>query len=899
MQNKRKINEVKNKEEMKIEENINKPIQQDKKIMEKESSSISTKQRNSKSSGTAQKKITSNEVMKSGPNKVVPIIKEKEIIEKNTEAKVQLKSKETAKKTSVRKSIGTKTSVKSEEKQEIALEIQNNKNREIDKTKKNIVKEKEAQIVAKSINTQDANDKETTAIKTSTTKNSSSKSVAKTTNNKTTETTIAPTNKPISTKRKSPLKKSTQAQNKGVTEKEVKTQSKVEKMKNTVKKVVEKVDKTDITNFNTYLFHQGKNYETYNILGAHIKIEKRKKGVQFATWAPNAKDVYVVGDFNNFEVKDEYKLEKITENGLWKGFSSEVKSGDRYKYCIIGKDGKKGQYKADPYAIQTELRPDSASIVYEPKNFKWNDQKWIDQRNKANVLEEPLNIYEVHLGSWKTNKDGGFLTYEEIAEELPKYLKEMGYTHVEIMPLVEHPLDASWGYQGTGYYSPTSRYGTIEGLKKLIDKLHGENIGVIMDWVPGHFCKDSHGLYKFDGTPTYEYQEEWRAENKGWGTCNFDLGRPEVKSYLISNALYWYREFHVDGLRVDAVSSILYLDYSRSYGEWVPNKFGGNGNLEAIDFLKELNNAVFAEYSTALMIAEESTSWPNITKPTNNDGLGFNLKWNMGWMNDTLEYVEIDPKYRKNNHRNITFAMMYNHAENYLLPLSHDEVVHGKKALIDKMWGDEWNKFAGLRTFMGYMMGHPGKKLVFMGCEFAQTIEWREYQELEWNLIDDLEMHKKTQLFCKDLNNLYINNKAFWELDHDDRGFNWIEADNNEQSILIFTRRSRNDQDTLIFVINFTSKVYYDYQIGVPFLGSYKEIFNTDDSKYGGSGQIMDETLISERAPFQNQPYSIKIKVPPMATLILKVNEINIKQEVKVIEELFVKENDQFKEMNQ
>ena len=544
---------------------------------------------------------------------------------------------------------------------------------------------------------------------------------------------------------------------------------------------------------------------------------------------------------------DEYKLERITENGLWKGFFEGIKSGDKYKYCIIAKNGEKGEYKADPYAIQTELRPDNASIVYEPKNFKWNDKKWIDKRNKINVLEQPLNIYEIHLGSWKTNKDGGFLTYEEISEELPKYVKEMGYTHVEIMPLVEHPLDASWGYQGTGYYSPTSRYGEIEGLKKLIDKLHELNIGVIMDWVPGHFCKDAHGLYKFDGTPTYEYQDEWRAENKGWGTCNFDLGRPEVKSYLISNALYWYREFHIDGLRVDAVSSILYLDYSRSDGEWVPNKYGGNGNLEAIDFLKELNKAVFAEYPTALMIAEESTSWPNITKPTAHDGLGFNLKWNMGWMNDTLEYVQIDPKYRKDNHRNITFAMMYNYAENYLLPLSHDEVVHGKKSLIEKMWGDEWNKFAGLRAFVGYMMGHPGKKLLFMGCEFAQLIEWREYEQLEWNLIDELEMHKKTQLFFKDLNNLYINNKAFWELDHDYNGFNWIEADNNEQSILIFTRRSRNDDDTLVFVINFTSKVYYDYQIGVPFLGTYEEVFNTDDSKYGGSGQIMDEILTAEK----------------------------------------------------
>ncbi|MCE5222347.1 MAG: 1,4-alpha-glucan branching protein GlgB [Clostridium sp.] len=895
MQDKHKSNKVNNKEEMGIEENINKPIEQDKKIVVKEASTTHTKERSSKSKSNAQKKITSNKAIKSETNKVLPIIKEKEIIAQNTESKVELKSKKTTKKTSARKSAATKVSVKSEEKQEIDLKIQGNKNNELDKTKKDVAGEKEVQIVAKDIKVEVGNDKETTTRKTS------SKSVAKTITSKTSKTTETPAMKPNASTRKSPSKKPTQAQTKAVVAKEVKTQSKskAEQIKNTVKKVMKKVDRTDITSFNADLFHQGKNYETYNILGSHIKTEKINKGVQFATWAPNAKDVYVVGDFNNFEVKDQYKLEKITENGLWKGFFAEAKVGDKYKYCIIGKDGKKGEYKADPYAIQTQLRPDSASIVYEPKDFKWNDQKWIDKRNKINVLEEPLNIYEVHLGSWKTNKDGGFLTYEEIAEELPKYVKEMGYTHVEIMPLVEHPLDASWGYQGTGYYSPTSRYGTIEGLKKLIDKLHDTNIGVIMDWVPGHFCKDAHGLYKFDGTPTYEYQEEWKAENKGWGTCNFDLGRPEVKSYLISNALYWYREFHIDGLRVDAVSSILYLDYSRSHGEWVPNKFGENGNLEAIDFLKELNKAVSAEYSTALMIAEESTSWPNITKSTNDHGLGFNLKWNMGWMNDTLEYVEIDPKYRKNNHRNITFAMMYNHAENYLLPLSHDEVVHGKKPLIDKMWGDEWNKFAGLRAFMGYMMGHPGKKLVFMGCEFAQTIEWREYEELEWNLIDNLEMHKKTQLFYRDLNNLYINNKAFWELDHDYRGFNWIEADNNEQSILIFTRRSRDDQDTLVFVINFTSKVYYDYQIGVPFLGSYKEIFNTDDCKYGGSGQTMDDTLISEKSSFQNQPYSIKIKVPPMATLILKVNEINIEQEDKVIEELSVNENDELKEMNQ
>lgn len=659
----------------------------------------------------------------------------------------------------------------------------------------------------------------------------------------------------------------------------------VKQIKNTVNKVVKKEDKTDITTFNTYLFHQGKNYESYNILGSHVKTEKRRKGVQFSTWAPNAKEVYIVGDFNDFEVRDQYKLEKLTENGIWSGFFPGIKSGDRYKYCMVDKEGKIGEYKADPYAIQSELRPKTASIVYEPKNYKWHDEEWIDIRNKVNVLEQPINIYEIHLGSWKRNADGEFLTYEEIGDLLPEYIKDMGYTHVEFMPLVEHPLDASWGYQGTGYYSPTSRYGNLEGLKLLIDKLHMANIGVILDWAPGHFCKDSHGLYKFDGSPTYEYQEEWRAENKGWGTCNFDLGRPEVKSYLISNALYWYREFHIDGIRVDAVSSILYLDYSRNFGEWVPNKYGGNGNLEAIDFLKELNKAVFAEYPTALMIAEESTAWPNVTKPPALDGLGFNFKWNMGWMNDTLEYIELDTKYRRHHHKNITFSMMYNYAENYMLPVSHDEVVHGKKSLIDKMWGDYWNKFAGLRAFMGYMIGHPGKKLLFMGCEFAQFIEWRDYEELQWKLIDEVQMHKETHLFFKDLNKFYIENKSLWELDYDYNGFKWIEADNRDQSVLIFARMSRTYSETLIFIINFTSIVYYDYQIGVPFLGEYEEIFNTDETKYGGSGQVMDTVLVAEKAQYQNQPYSIKIKVPPMATLVLKINEIR-KEEFDLINDI-------------
>ncbi|MBE6063482.1 MAG: 1,4-alpha-glucan branching protein GlgB [Clostridium butyricum] len=713
-----------------------------------------------------------------------------------------------------------------------------------------------------------------TTRKTSATKAKSSK---KSTSKATKTTKKASTKKVRSSKNAEVLENKETELDKNI----VKESINIESLKDATRSVAVEVDKTELTNFNEYLFHQGKNYEAYNILGSHKRIENGKTGIQFATWAPNARAVYVVGDFNNFEVKDEYKLDRVTDNGIWKGFFTDASIGQKYKYCIIDNNGKQGEFKADPYAIQSELRPGNASIIYDAQDFEWNDDKWIARRNRVNVLEEPLNVYEIHLGSWKRKENGDFLSYEELSEELPAYIKEMGYTHIEIMPLVEHPLDASWGYQGTGYYSPTSRYGKLEGLKKLINKLHQENIGVIMDWAPGHFCKDAHGLYKFDGTPTYEYQEEWRAENKGWGTCNFDLGRREVKSYLISNALYWFREFHIDGLRVDAVSSILYLDYSRQPGEWVPNKFGGNGNLEAIDFLKQLNEAVFNEYPTALMIAEESTAWPNVTKEIVNDGLGFNLKWNMGWMNDTLEYVEIDPKYRKHNHRNITFAMMYNYAENYLLPLSHDEVVHGKKSLVEKMWGDKWNKYAGLRAFMGYMMGHPGKKLTFMGCEFAQGIEWREYEGLEWNLINENDINKQTQLFFKDINHLYLENKAFWELDHNYKGFNWIEADNSEQSILIFARRSRNDEDTLVFIVNFTPIVYYDYQIGVPFLGDYEELFNTDDSKYGGSGQTMGTILVAEKQPFHNQPYSLKIKVPPMATLVLKVKDIR-KEETKI-----------------
>ncbi len=459
-----------------------------------------------------------------------------------------------------------------------------------------------------------------------------------------------------------------------------------------------------------YLFHEGRNYNAYNFMGAHFTSENRKRGVRFTVWAPRAKNIFLVGDFSYWEIKEENKLERINETGLWSIFIPRLKEGIKYKYYIEQEDGK-AVLKADPYGIYSEVRPNTASVLCEKTKIRWSDKKWLNKREETNYFESPMNIYELHLGSWKRKEEDEFLSYDELSEVLPKYVKEMGYTHVEFMPLNEHPLDVSWGYQVTGYYSITSRYGDIKGLKRLINALHKEDIGVILDWVPGHFCKDEQGLYMFDGTPTYEYEENWKADNKGWGTFNFDLGKPEVKSFLISNAFYFINEFHIDGLRVDAVSNMLYLNYGRNHGEWIPNIHGGNENLEAIQFIKELNDAIKNYSKGVITIAEESTSWSNVTNSTKYDGLGFDFKWNMGWMNDTLEYNELDPIYRKYDHNKLTFPMMYNHSEKFILPISHDEVVHGKKSLIDKMQGDYWNKFANLRAYMAYMYGHPGKNL--------------------------------------------------------------------------------------------------------------------------------------------------------------------------------------------
>ena len=564
-------------------------------------------------------------------------------------------------------------------------------------------------------------------------------------------------------------------------------------------------------------------------------------------------------------------MEKINERGIWSLFLPKLEEGIKYKFAVVNECGNNTVYKADPYAFKSELRPNTASVLTKIKSFRWGDKRWLNKREKEGLDNKPMNIYELHLGSWK-RKDGEFMTYEEISELLVEYIKEMGYTHVEFMPINEHPLDASWGYQGVGYYSVTSRYGDLNGLKALINKLHKNNIGVLLDWVPSHFCKDEHGLFMFDGSPTYEYEAWWKANNEGWGTCNFDLGRPEVKSFLFSNAMYWINEFHIDGLRVDAVSNMLYLDYGREYGEWEPNIYGGNGNLEAIAFLKELNTIIKKEGKGAITVAEESTSWEGITKPVEEDGLGFDYKWNMGWMNDTLSYIELDPIYRKYHHNKMNFSMMYNYSEKFILPISHDEVVHGKKSLINKMWGDDWKKYAGLRLYASFMMGHPGKKLMFMGCEFGQFVEWREWEELQWNVIEEFDIHRKTKEYFKALNHFYLENSSLWSLDYEEEGFKWIDADNSEESVLSFIRIGKNKKEKLIFICNFTPEVYYDFKVGVPGLGEYVEVFNSDSLEFGGAGNIMGDSILkATEESFKDFDYSISVKVPPLGTLVLKV----------------------------
>lgn len=628
---------------------------------------------------------------------------------------------------------------------------------------------------------------------------------------------------------------------------------------------------SQLTEYDTFLFHQGTNCRAYEMLGAHLTEENGEKGVRFTVWAPNAKEVSVVGEFNHWDTRVN-KMSRIDDGEIWKIFIPGIKEGDVYKYAIMPQHGGPHIMKADPYGYYAEVAPATASRVYDMNHYEWQDAEWQEKKKRTQSYGQPMLTYEVHLGSWRRTPEGNQLSYRDMAEQLVNYAKEMNYTHIEFMPLCEHPYEGSWGYQATGYYAATSRFGAPDDLRYLIDKAHQAGIGIIMDWVPGHFCKDDPGLRDFDGRNLYESDNPQRADNAGWGTTNFDYGRTEVQSFLISNAIFWMDQYHIDGLRIDAVANMLYLDYGRQQGEWQANKYGGNGNLEAIDFLHKLNEAVFREYPQALMIAEESTSWPNISKPVYMGGMGFNYKWNMGWMNDTLSYFSLDPIYRKWHHDKITFSMMYAFSENFVLPLSHDEVVHGKCSLINKMPGDYWQKFAGLRAFFGYWMAHPGKKLLFQGGEFGQFVEWKWDTSLDWHLPEKYEMHTKMLEFSKNLNKFYVENKEFWQVDFDWGGFEWIDCDNADDSMLSFIRRA-DDGEFVIAICNFTPAVRHGARFGVPKAGVYEEVFNSDAAEFGGSNVLNENDIPSQEVPWNNKAQSIQVTVPPLATIYLRLKK--------------------------
>ncbi len=623
------------------------------------------------------------------------------------------------------------------------------------------------------------------------------------------------------------------------------------------------------TDFPVYLFHKGENYRAYEMLGCHRMAKEGKEGFVFRTWAPHAKSIRVVGDFNTWDYTEAPQMEKISE-GVWECFIPDVHIYDAYKYYIEKQDGS-FCYKSDPYAYHMETRPGTASKVYDIDGFRWSDGRYRSAKARKDFRQNPMNIYEVHLGSWKQYENGEFLSYTRLAEQLIPYVKEMGYTHIELMPVSEYPYDPSWGYQVTGYYAPTSRYGTPHAFMDFVDRCHKADIGVILDWVPAHFPKDDNGLYQFDGECCYEYSDPLKNEHPDWNTRIFDFGRNEVVSFLISNAVYWLDKYHIDGLRVDAVASMLYLDYGKQNGEWRPNQYGDNKNLEAIAFLKKLNQAVKETNRSALMIAEESTAFPGVTKPVEEDGLGFSFKWNMGWMNDMLQYMSTDPLYRKGVHQNLTFSLTYAFSENYVLPLSHDEVVHGKCSLINKMPGDYDQKFDNLRAFYGYMMAHPGKKLSFMGNEFAQFIEWNYEQELDWLLLD-YPKHQRMQKYVKDLNRFYLDHSALWQNDTDWNGFKWISHDDYEQNIISFRRIDKKGKE-VICVCNFCPVTRTNYRIGVPYYGVYTPVLSSDDKKYGGMGTKV-EAVTSEAVPFHGYDYSIVLTVPQMSAVYYTISKL-------------------------
>ncbi len=610
-----------------------------------------------------------------------------------------------------------------------------------------------------------------------------------------------------------------------------------------------------------YLFNQGKYYNAADVFGAHPFERGGAEGVRFTVWAPGARAVHVYGDFNGWNDWNR-ELSPIGSTGVWSAFVEGAKPGDKYKYIIETAKGDK-LIKSDPFAFWSELRPSTASVVWD-MGFEWSDQRWIAKREKSNHFKEPKNIYEVHAGSWRKNGDF-FYNYRQLADELVPYVKDMGYTHIELLPLMEHPFDGSWGYQITGFFSATSRYGTPQDLKYLVNKAHKAGIGVIFDWVPGHFCKDAHGLYMFNGEFLYE-----KEEHPQWGTMKFDYGRNEVRSFLLSNAMFWIKEYHADGLRIDGVSSMLYLNFGiDDPGKKKFNMYGDERDLDAVSFCQELSYMVGSSCPGVFTVAEESTAWPLVTYPPEDGGLGFHYKWDMGWMNDTLRYVSTDTLYRKYDHNLITFSMMYTFNENFILALSHDEVVHGKASLIGKMPGSYYDKFAGLRVLALYQMTHPGAKLNFMGYEFGQFIEWREYEGLEWFLPEQYEAHGKHLQYIKALNNFYLKEKALYSRDHDWKGFQWIEADNAEQSVYIYARTCASGQHKDVVVLNFGSAYYEDYRVGVPKMGNYAESFSSDRLEFGGGGAVNEGLISAEKVPCHGQEQSVRIKLAPLSGVVL------------------------------
>ena len=610
-----------------------------------------------------------------------------------------------------------------------------------------------------------------------------------------------------------------------------------------------------------YLFKQGRNCRAYDFFGAHLT----ENGAVFRVWAPEAVSVSVAGEFNSWNTES-HRMNKIAD-GIWETEISGLKQYDTYKYAVMGKDGEI-RMKADPYAFHSETRPANASKIYDLDGFSWNDGDYLQGVYSKNIYSSPVNIYELHAGSWRTYPDGSPYSYRALADELAEYLCEMSYTHVELMPVLEHPFDGSWGYQVTGYFAVTSRYGTPHDFMYFVDKMHSVGIGVILDWVPAHFPKDAHGLYEFDGSCCYEYSDPLKREHADWGTRIFDFGRNEVISFLTSSAAFFFDKYHIDGLRVDAVASMLYLDYGRKSGQWRPNIYGGRENLEAVAFLKYLNESIFRDYPHALMIAEESTAWPLVTKPVSVDGLGFNFKWNMGWMNDILRYCSLDGLSRKFNHDLITFSMFYAFSENFVLPISHDEVVHGKKSLLDKMPGSYEEKFMGMKAFLGYMYSHPGKKLLFMGQEFGQFIEWDEKKQLDWFLLD-YDAHKNLHSFVKELNSVYKNNAPLWEIDYSWEGFNWLVSDDNDNSVVAFERKD-NEGNRIVAVCNFTPVTRENYRIGVSDRGSLTVLLDSDSKKFGGNGVNDGKRIYTKKIPMHGKDNSFEITVPGFSCVYLK-----------------------------